>query len=152
MKIIRVKYELAKNFVLIEYEKQSANGGVNEFSLKVNEEPQPEFQKVFMELRKVVKDIAELQFDESRITVIGVKFSYSKAEVLGATLTAKIKLHYSPQPLIINTPIKWENFPSGGDTGDEMQLMSSEMNSLMYAVQDEAEEFINGKRAQLKLF
>lgn len=88
-----------------------------------------------------------------RITVRGVSFSYGgDAEVMGATISASMKLDYSYQELNINTPHKASAMYSADTPEDEKQLLSGECIDALERLQDECRAYIGGERAQVKLF
>jgi hypothetical protein len=112
------------------------------------EKASPEFYKLFSELSKPVCTIGEFSDHEvDRTTVTAVHISYKDGEnedSIGVIFTAKRKLIATPQPLTFNTPLKKT------DHKDPGQKLSSETWGIIEALTAEAEEYIDGKRGDVK--
>lgn len=150
MTIKKVKYHDSK--VEIHYALINRAGKETEYIVRSDEEPSPDFVFALEKMKKHVREICEFDgLSLQKIKVLGVSFSYGgETNVMGAVITAQKILQYSPQPLNINTPHKIEEFYS--KNGDEMQLMSDEMKVDLYELQQAAEDYIDGERAQQDLF
>lgn len=161
MKKIITKVKLRKeNKIHIEYKverKINGKSDYDEFTLSCVDKPRPEFEIVFMDLRKHVLEICELPADVSdieKVIVKGVSFSYSESEsgesIMGATITASRSLSKSNASLIINTPHKFDT--PHNDKQPKTFLLTPECADLLNELIDEAEKYIDGNRAQLGLF
>ena len=145
----KIKY--SKERVIIHYD-EDLGSGTNELTLNSFQAPAPSFKKAFEFLEKWVNEICELNLKGEDITslieVIGVSFSWTN-EIMGAVISAKKHLAETPAPLILNTPHK----PSEpyGENADEMNIMSSDLVADLEILQKEAEDYLNGKRAQTKI-
>jgi len=136
------------------YEKRTKTGiGWDEYSFTCSDAPRPEFYTAMQALATHVVEMCELPEDYvSRIQVRGVSFSYGgEKEVMGATISAQMKLYDSNCDLNLNTPHKasesYSDMPA-----DEMQLLSDECVEALYTLCNECDLYIGGERAQGQLF
>lgn len=136
----------------LEYEVYNAKKGYDEYSLSCADEPRPEFKKALIDLGQDVISMCELPADYlGRIVVRGVSFSYGgEEEVMGAVIVAQMSLRKSSAPLNLNTPHK----PSApySESADDSQLLDSRCVERLEDLMDEAEQYVNGVRAQGSLF
>jgi len=151
MRFQKIKYSKGK--VKIEYElRNKEKKDWDQFSLACSNEPRPEFQIALQALSKDVIEMCELPEDYiKRIMVTGVSFSYgSEAEIMGATIIAQMTLNRSNVNLNLNTPHKpSEPYSEGGDAA---QCLSQDCIDRLVSLELEAEDYINGNRAQGELF
>lgn len=140
------------NKVMITWEKKMGES-YDEYSLNCSEPARPELYAAIQNLAIHVIEMCELPEEYiSRIKVKGVSFSYSeKKETMGAVITAIMDLKYSFQPLNLNTPHKTVDFPNDGNGAEEM-LLSGKCIDVLDTVVKEAFKYIDGDRAQQKLF
>jgi hypothetical protein len=153
MRIKKVKIT-KENKVLLIYEKQTKCGW-DEYSFACSEEARPEFYTAMLALGEHVVEMCELPKDYlKRIKVRGVSFSWSgeKQRVMGATISAAMKLENSHPDLNINTPHKAEAMYNENTPDDEKQLLSGECIDALEHLQDECKAYINGERAQISMF
>lgn len=151
MRFQKIKYSKGK--VKIEYELlNKGKKDWDQFSLACLDEPKPEFQIALRALSKDVIEMCELPENYlKRIMVTGVSFSYGgEAEILGATIISQMTLNRSNVNLNLNTPHK----PSEpySEEGDATQCLSQDCVDRLASLELEAEEYINGNRAQGELF
>ena len=146
----KIKYN--KGVVFVAYEQ-----GANEYSMKCNEMPRAEFVQALIELQEEVIRMCELP-DEylDRITVKSVSLNYGgKKETMGATITASMELFYSNAPLNLNTPNKPVEPYADGEYDDEAlekMCLSEECVEKIFILINEANLYVDGKRAQGSLF
>lgn len=152
MRMKKVKITNEKKIHMI-YEVITKNGLVDEYQFTCSDPARPEFYEVFKKLAPHVIDMCELPDGYlDRITVKSVSFSYGgEKEVMGATISASMELHYSNCGLNLNTPHKASDSYSDGPA-DEKQLLSEECVRDLIKLCVECELYINGDRAQGKLF
>jgi hypothetical protein len=138
--------------VSMSYEQGAHNQ--DEYSFTCSEKARPEFYKTLEDLREHVLDMCELPANYlDRITVRGVSYSYGgEAEVMGATISASMRLDNSYQALNINTPHKASAMYNPDTPDDEMQLLSEDCIEVLSELQYECEKYIKGDRAQGSLF
>ena len=111
----------------------------------------PDFYKLFEELVPQVCMIAEFGDSEAgRTRVRSVSLSYHEDKETGDAPMSVIfacerRLVATPQPLIFNTPSKFEQH------NDQGQRMTNECLGIVNALVAEAEEYIDGKREQTQL-
>lgn len=154
MRIRKVKIT-KENKVSMVYEKQTRNGGWDEYSLTCSEEARPEFYQSIEKLAPHVIEMCELpKAYLERIKVRGVSFSWSgeKERVMGATISAAMELKDSHPNLNINTPHKAEAMYNENTPDDEKQLLSSDCVDVLEYLQTECRAYINGERAQASIF
>jgi hypothetical protein len=154
MRIKKVKLTSDKKILII-YEKKPNTGAkdYDEYSLSCSEEARPEFYKSMERLALHVVKMCELPQEYiDRIVVKGVTFSYAgQAEVMGATITAQMKLEESYQNLNLNTPYKASGSYSEAPA-DPKQILDFRCIADLKYLQSECELYINGDRSQGRLF
>ena len=144
MNILRVKKTNdAKIFIEYSCAGNSPLGGDDRFSLTCGEPARPEFYEALQALAPHVAEICELpETCVDRIIVTGVSFSY-KADVVGATISAKMRLEKIDAVVAINTPHMFEKGPL---------RFSEECAEVLSLIEGEARRYICGDRAQAQLF
>ena len=152
MRFKKIKVTAEKKIFIV-YERQMQSGNYDEYALTCSEEARPGFYTAMQALAPHVVDMCELPQDYlERITVRGVSFSYGGAdEVMGATISAGMKLNYSYSSLNLNTPHKASGSYSKNDP-DKMQLLSADCVKALNNLCGEAKLYLNGERAQMNLF
>lgn len=138
----------------IEYEKQNDLGTYDEYAMKSSEEALPSMYHAFDNLIPHVVEICELPDGDNLqhvYTIKGVSFSYGgDDEVMGATITATRALKNTNAPLVLNTPHKPQY--AYADGADDSNCLTSECVEDLLLLCDEAQKFLDGKRAQTSLF
>ncbi len=126
----------------------------DEYSFTCSEEAKPSFYEAMEVLAEHVIDMCELPEEYvERITIRGVSFSYGgEAEIMGAVISASMKLENSYQELNLTTPHKASAMYSPGTPDDDMQLLTGECIDALETLQAECEAYIKGDRAQGSLF
>lgn len=161
MRILKVKKMEDKSGVarvLITYEELGRTGQWDEYQIMSADKPAPSFDIALAALSQHALDMIEVDSTYlNRLTVRGVSFSYTENskggdDIVGATMICRWRLDESNTDLNLNTPHKFSSFTSGGDVGDERQLLSRDCLGALDTLQYEAEQFIKGNRAQLSLF
>ena len=134
------------------YEKQSKHG-YDEYSFVCSDQARPEFYSAFTRLAQHVIEMCELPESYlSRITVKGVSYSWTgEPEVMGAVISSSMQLENSYQGLNINTPHKAADSYNDNDP-DPMQVLSEECIDDLINLLEECQLYIDGERAQGKLF
>jgi hypothetical protein len=147
------KVKLTKEEKIMIVFEQMAGGDWDEYSLTCSEKALPSFYQAVQDLVPHVIEMCELPADYAeRIIVRGVSVSYGgEAEVMGATITAQMTLMKSNCPLNLNTPHKASDSYSESDA-DPNQLLSDNCIAALKALYRECERYIDGERAQGKLF
>jgi hypothetical protein len=141
------------NKVTIMYEQKSTTGAWDDYSFTCSEKPRLEFNQALEALAPHVVEMCELPDSYlNRIEVRGVSFSYGgDKEVMGATISASMKLDKSNQNLNLNTPHKasdsYNEYPA-----DPKQLLSDGCVDALDEFISEVSAYIRGERAQGKLF
>ena len=148
----KIKITSEKKIMML-FEKQSKSKAWDEYSLTCSEEARPEFYAAMQSLNKHVIEMCELPDDYiERITVRGVSFSYAGMDdVMGATISAGMRLDDSYTQLNLNTPHKASDSYSGQDP-DPMQVLDDKCVEALDRLCEEAELYIDGDRAQMQLF
>lgn len=152
MRFKKIKITSDKKISII-YEQQSKNGFYDEYSMTCSEEARPEFYKAMNGLAVFVIDMCELPKEYlERITIRGVSFSYGgDKEVMGATISAGMRLDNSYSGLNLNTPHKASDSYSDNDP-DPMQVLDDKCVEALDRLCEEAELYVDGDRAQMQLF
>lgn len=151
MKIKKVK--IKDNKLVMTYEKRNGKF-VDEYSFTCSDLARPELYETLKALAEHVVDLCELPINYiPRITVKGVSYSYGgEDETMGATISAEMKLNESYAPLNLNTPHKTVAMYNANSEIDEKQLLSDDCIDVLKTLHKECEEYINGNRAQGRLF
>lgn len=153
--MIRIKKvkSSSENRVEITYQKKSQTDAWNDFSLSCVEKAEPAFYISLAALAEDVVEMCELPADyQERINVRGVSFSYGgDKEVMGATISAGMRLEHSNCPLNLNTPHKASESYNDGEA-DVKQLLSGDCVERLWKLQEMAERYVDGVRAQGNLF
>ena len=151
MRFQKIKY--SKGRVKIEYElRNKIKKDWDQLLLVCSDEPKPEFQTALQVLSEDVIKMCELPEDyQKRIMVTGVSFSYGgDDEIMGATIISQMALNHSNINLNLNTPHKpSEPYSEGGDAS---QCLSADCIEHLTSLMLEAEDYVNGNRAQGELF
>ena len=147
------KVKLTKEDKIMIVFEQAAGDQWDEYSLTCSEKALPSFYAAIQALAPHVIEMCELPQDYAeRIIIRGVSVSYGgEAEVMGATITAQMALMKSNCPLSLNTPHKASDSYSGGDA-DLNQLLSRDCIMALRTLYAECDRYIDGERAQGKLF
>lgn len=148
------KIKISKeNRVEINYQQKSQTDAWNDFTMSCVEKGEPALYLALHELRQDVIEMCE-QPDHyiDRITIKSVSFSYGgEKEVMGATISAAMTLEQSNCPLNLNTPHKASESYNDGDA-DVKQLLSGDCVERLWKLQEAAERYVDGVRAQGSLF
>ena len=152
LRIRKVKLTKEKKIMMV-YEKKVSMFW-DEYQFTSSEDAMPDFYNALFALREHVVEMCELPDSYlDRITVKGVSYSYGgEEEVMGATISASMKLNKSNCDLNVNTPHKSSEPYAKDCPEDENQLLSYECVECLNALANECESYINGKRAQGNLF
>ena len=152
LRIRKVKVT-SDNKIEMKYEKQTKYGGWDEYSFISSEKARPSFYARMHDLNIHVLEMCELPEGYlERINVRSVSVNYGgDKEVMGATISATMKLNNSNCGLNLNTPNKAEDSYSDAPP-DDMQLLSEDCIDALYSLYDECYAYIDGERAQGKLF
>lgn len=152
MQIKKVKVTKDNKISMI-YEQKSKSGFTwDEYSFTCSEEARPGFYRALKDLAQDVIAMCELPGSYlDKITVKGVSFSYAEG-IMGAVITSSMSLDKSYQGLNLNTPHKASAMYNPDTPADDMQLLDSKCIERLETLQEEAEVYIKGDRAQGTLF
>ena len=138
--------------VMIHFQKPTPGGSEvdwDDYTINCGGKPRPEFYEAMNALVTHVRDICELPREsESLISILGVTCAYPQ-DIMGATISAKLRLRRSNAPLILNTPFKTSELYT--ETGDPDSLLSGDCVDAIMTLHEECEKYINGEREQLSL-
>ena len=148
----KIKYNAKKGYVFISC--QQGKYYQDEVSLKCSEPPRPEFIKALAAFDRHVMIMCELPEDYlKRITTKSVSLNYGGPnETMGATITASMELYDSYAPLNLNTPNKPVEMYDENAAENPMAVLSEECINSIDNLIDEAGKYLDGERAQGKLF
>jgi hypothetical protein len=152
MRIKKIKVT-SDNKVYVAFEKRSVTKIWDEYTFSCSEAPRPELLTALSKLAPHVIEMCELPESYlDKIDVRSVSFSYGGVdEVMGATITSQMKLENSYTNLNLNTPHKASDSYSDAPA-DEKQLLTHDCIRDLDQLCEEVELYINGDRAQGKLF
>ncbi len=145
------KIQIKKSHVHIEFkEKEGEENYVTEFDCDAP--ANPEFPKALADLGKALCDTMEFTEEQKNAcTATSVALSYSADENnrMGIMVAMSMTLANFSGPLHFNTPLIKEKTEEGKGGG---RVMSDSLRKLVGCVIDEAHKYMNGNRAQKKLF
>ena len=125
----------------------------DEYHMKCSDPARPEFYNALVDLRQDVLTLLEYPktwLDD--ILVKGVSFSYSDDGIKGAVISGQRTLQYSASPANFNTPHKpYEMYNENAEDTDGIIVMPEEIQERLDVLDDEANKYIDGKRAQMEL-
>ncbi len=150
MRFQKIKY--SKDKVKIEYELKTEKGGWDQYSFACSDEPKPGFKEALVALGQDVIALCELPENYiTRIIVTGISLSYATDdEIPGATIISQMALRNSNVNLNLNTPFKpFQPYSEGADIS---QILSEACVERLERLMEEAEEYVNGIRAQKEMF
>lgn len=146
----KIKHDAKEGRTEIHYE-VPMKGDFDAYTVSTREEPHSDFAEALEALAADALQLCELaEIPVGEIVVRGVSFSHGKDGSEGAVITALRRLRSSNAPLVLNTPHKV--FELVGEGGDENQLLPHSTIRALERLQEEAEAFLDGKRAQGSLF
>lgn len=125
----------------------------DEYHMKCSDLARPEFYNALVDLRQDVLTLLEYPktwLDD--ILVKGVSFSYSDDGVKGAVISGQRTLQYSASPANFNTPHKpYEMYNENAVDTDGIIVMPEEIQERLDVLDNEANKYIDGDRAQMEL-
>lgn len=122
--IDKVKYDQKIGTVEIEYTLSSMNDEIKTV-LKSEDKPRREFLLCLQSLTSDVEKICSLPEGYCiQATIKGVSFSH-KHDIMGATITALIKVETADSPVVINTPFLPESQYNEGGTAPILPRLSA---------------------------
>lgn len=149
-----LKIKIKDERVHLDWQLKREDDTYDKYSLESKDAAHPSFTLKILELRNYVNDICDLrlQIDEfNRLKISSLSINYAgEKHIMGATITALKDLPNRNSPLIVNTPYLIEDYYS--DQGDPNSLLPSKLVLLIYEIFEYADEYIQGKRAQLNFF
>ena len=151
IRIKKVKFAEKVNKIMMTYDK-FVNDQYDEYFFNSSEQAAPEFYTALKDLSKHAALLCELpESYKDRLDVYCVTFSYSgENDIMGATMSLKMKLEFSNTDLVLNTPHK-KSAPNEGEDFNEVMYLTEECVKALWNVELEARKYIDGKRAQLSL-
>lgn len=156
MSEIRIrKVKLTKDEkIVMEYEKL-VNDAFDKYRFVSSEEAMPSFYDAMKALAIHTTNLCELpESYVKRITMKSVTFTYKgDDETMGATMSATMELHHSDSVIALNTPHK-PSIPYDPNAvepyGDK--CLSESCVKALWALEHEAQAYIDGERSQMDLF
>lgn len=144
--------QVSKGKIKISYD-AAGDMGTDSYTLISAEKARPEFYESMLDLRSHVASLLEINFQgvEDRIRPRVVKFEYGSNDRMMAIIEADLKCPLALTTVPIKTPKKTEPIDPERDT-DESVFMFQATADQLKQIQKEACLFIDGERAQEKLF
>ena len=129
--------------------------GWDDYTMACSDLPRPEFIDAMKALIQDVVSLCELpdKDAEDRITVRSVTWSYSDEDIQGAVISAQRKLYNSVAPMNINTPHKpYQPYNETCEDPDPDMILPEDTIERLDKLEEECQYYIDGDRAQMKLF
>lgn len=140
-KSIKIGYEYLKG------------GRVESYTLDSSEKPRPELYDAMKNLASHVASLLEIETLnlDHRIKPTLVKYAYDNNGMMSAVIESNFSIPLAGAHVVIRTPSKQEPFDPEKNTDEKKYLFPNTVDALR-KVQDEAELYIKGERAQGSLF
>lgn len=122
--------------------------GLTQITGEFHETPDPRFPDAMGKLRNSVTEILELPNESYRIVPFAVKFRYNNEGAFGASISSYLSLVESNQKVKIDTPFRWLDI----DCKKDPKYLTAGQGDMLQNLLDEAQEYLEGHRAQTVLF
>lgn len=150
IQIDRVKYFEKDGKIDIAYKKKEDNSDAV-FIASFREQASPEFYEALQNLAPSVCQILELPVSvENKLIPYGVSFKYANDGAMSAVISAKLKLPAKDTCVSINTPRM--KCPQDEVDAQESTALTKDSVQALWTVEREAQKYLRGDRAQMKLF
>lgn len=121
------------------------------FIASFREQASPEFYEALQNLAPSVCQILELPVSvENKLIPYGVSFKYANDGAMSAVISAKLKLPAKDTCVSINTPRM--KCPQDEVDAQESTALTKDSVQALWTVESEAQKYLRGDRAQMKLF
>lgn len=148
MEVKKVKNK--KGIVTVEYENITTVGDEVYTNKKTEEnsvEPHPDFNKALNDLVPYVLDVFywsdKAEAMQGLISIAGITIS-GKDDKQGVVIQSTLETSTEGRPVSINTP--------GIKFSEPVYGWEKELEEIVRAIQDEAEQYLNGKKAQQQVY
>lgn len=134
-------------------EKTTAGGAKEhvDHQLECPEGPRPSFKSALQGFAAFFLAIIGAPKEwEDKTVITGVSINYEDDGRRGIILTASRKCPYGAAPVAMNTPLLKESMDPAKETGPTYWL--PKMEELVAVLEQEAEAYLNGDRAQVEMF
>lgn len=150
IQIDRVKYFEKDGKIDIAYKKiEEYSDAV--FIASFRDQASPEFYEALQNLAPSVCQILELPVSvENKLIPYGVSFKYANDGAMSAVISAKLKLPAKDTCVSINTPRM--KCPQDEVDAQESTALTKDSVQALWTVESEAQKYLRGDRAQMKLF
>lgn len=150
IQIDRVKYFEKDGKIDIAYKKKEDNNDVV-FIATFREQVSPGFYDALHNLAPSVCQILELPVSEQpKLVPYGVSFKYANDGAMSAVISAKLLLPAKDTCVSINTPRM--KCPQDEVDAQESTALTKDTVQALWNVESEAQKYLRGDRAQMKLF
>ena len=140
------KIRLKNNKIKIAFD-EHVDGKIKECDIAYSETPRPEFIQAFNKLSNVAEEL--LNADTNDINVVGIDLKRTKSDNIGAMLLCEYYVERAAEWTVIKTPL----FLCGITDGEHglLGFFTKEQAEVIKEVEQEAQLYIQGERAQMKL-
>ena len=148
MNIKKIKWSESAGKITINYEK-NINGNMVEYTATFSEQARPEFYEAFQILDIDVLAILDIDIARERIHPYGITLKDNKSGLTQAIISAKMDIPLHNTSTALNTPMLIEQ---NNDNANDGSYFNKDTVYKIRRIIEEAIIFIEGNRAQMKLF
>lgn len=148
MNIKKIKWSESAGKITINYEKNT-NGNMVEYTATFSKQARPEFYEAFQDLDIDVLAILDIDIARERIHPYGITLKDNKSGLTQAIISAKMDIPLHNTSTALNTPMLIEQSDDNADGGS---YFNKDTVYKIRRIIEEAIIFIEGNRAQMKLF
>lgn len=148
MNIKKIKWSESAGRITINYEKNT-NDNMVEYTATFSEQARPEFYEAFQALDIDVLAILDIDIALERIHPYGITLKDNKSGLIQAIISAKMDIPLHNTSTALNTPMLIEQ---SDDNANDGSYFNKDTVYKIKKIIEEAIIFINGNRAQMKLF
>lgn len=140
------KIRIQNNKIKIAFD-EHIDGKIKECDIAYGETPRPEFIQAFNKLSNVACEVTNA--GENDVNAIGIDFKYTRSSNLGAMILCEYYVERAGEWTTIKTPL----FLCGITDGEHglLGFFTEEQAEVIKEVEHEAQLYIQGERAQMKL-
>lgn len=140
------KIRIQNNKIKIAFD-EHIDGKIKECDIAYGETPRPEFIQAFNKLSNIACEV--INAGENDVNAIGIDFKYTRSSNIGAMMLCEYYVERAGEWTTIKTPL----FLCGITDGEHglLGFFTEEQAEVIKEVEHEAQLYIQGERAQMKL-
>lgn len=149
--INKIKYQESSGKLTIEYMRTNENKKPSYHTSIFNDEPAPEFFTALKNLTKPTLNILGLgALLIKRIKPYAVSFKYAEDKTMSAVISSMFYVPSADREIVVNTPLM--KCPADEVEASQAGFFNQEAVDSLWAFEQEARKYLDGKRNQISLF